>query len=181
MRHAKGVDVNEAEGKILQQITRETKSRAGLVKRSHIILGAASGLSMTAPSKALGRERNSVQKWRERWQAGHASRAAALETGKRRGAIEQLLADAPRSGVPATFSAEHIVQIIAIACEQPEASGYPISHWTPKEVARERIKRGLVAHISPRQVGRFLKRGGSETPFEPLLDDDHRKRPGAVC
>ncbi len=94
MRHAKGVDVNEAEGKMLEQMTRETKSRAGLVTRSHIILGAASGLSMTAQSKALGMERNSVQKWRERWQAGHARRAAALETGKRRDAIEQLLADA---------------------------------------------------------------------------------------
>ena len=157
MRRAKGVEVNEAEGKILQQMTRETKSRAGLVTRSHIILGAASGLSITAQSKALGMERNSVQKWRERWQAGHASRAAALETGKLRGAIEQLLADAPRSGAPATFSAEHIVQIIAIACEQPEASGYPISHWTPKEVAQESIKRGIVPRISPRQVGRFLK------------------------
>jgi len=30
MRHAKGVEVNEAEGKILEQMTRETKSRAGL-------------------------------------------------------------------------------------------------------------------------------------------------------
>ena len=38
MRRAKGVEVNEAEGKILQQMTRETKSRAGLVTRSHIIL-----------------------------------------------------------------------------------------------------------------------------------------------
>jgi putative transposase len=159
MRSAKVVEVNEAEGRILEQITRETRSRAGLVKRSQIILGAASGLSITAQSKAMGMERNSVQKWRERWQAGQARRTAALETGKLRDAIEQTLADAPRSGVPATFSAEQIVQIVAIACEQPEASGYSVSHWTPKEVAQESIKRGIVSRISERQVGRFLKRG----------------------
>ncbi len=159
MRRAKAVEVNEAESRILEQITRETRSRAGLVKRSQIIMGAASGLSITAQSKALGMERNSIQKWRERWQAGQASREAALETGKLREAIEQTLADAPRSGVPATFSPEQIVQIVGIACEQAQASGYPISHWTPKEVAHESSKRGIVTRISERQVGRFLKRG----------------------
>jgi len=60
MRRAKVVAVNEAEGRILEQITRETKSRAGLVKRSQIILGVAAGLSITAQAKALGMERNSV-------------------------------------------------------------------------------------------------------------------------
>ena len=67
MRRAKVVEMNDAEGRILEQITRETSSRAGLVTRSQIILGAASGVSITAQSKALRMERNSVQKWRERW------------------------------------------------------------------------------------------------------------------
>lgn len=159
MRRAKAVTVTEAEGRILEQITRETSSCAGLVKRSQIILGGAAGLSITAQSKAMGMERNSIQKWRERWQAGQASREAALETGKLREATEQSLADAPRSGVPASFSPEQIVQIVAIACECPEASGYPVSHWTPQDVAHESIKRGIVESISQRQVGRFLKRG----------------------
>jgi len=91
MRRAKVVAVNDAERRILEQISRETKSRAGLVTRSHIILGAAAGLSITAQAKALNMERNSVQKWRERWQAGHASRAAAHEAGTLRTAIEQIL------------------------------------------------------------------------------------------
>lgn len=159
MRRAKVVEVNEAESKILEQIGRETSSRAGLVKRSQIILGAAAGFSISAQSQALGMERNSVQKWRERWQAEQVRRAVGLETGTLRAAIEETLADKPRRGVPATFSAEQIVQIVALACEQPEDSGYPISHWTPKEVAHESIKRGIVPRISERQVGRFLKRG----------------------
>jgi hypothetical protein len=48
---------------------------------------------------------------------------------------------------------------VAIACEDPQASGYPISHWTAKEIAAEAVKRGIVESISVRQVGRFLKRG----------------------
>jgi hypothetical protein len=67
--------------------------------------------------------------------------------------------DKPRSGVPASFSAEQIVPIGAIACGQPAASGYAISHCAAKEVAHESVKRGIVPRISERQVGRFLKRG----------------------
>lgn len=44
---------------------------------------------------------------------------------------------------------------MAIACEDLQASDYPVGHWTPKEVAAEAIKRGIVESISERQVGRF--------------------------
>jgi hypothetical protein len=50
-----------------------------------------------------------------------------------------------------------VVQIVAIACESPQASGYPISQRSAKEVRLEAIKRGIVADISERQVGGFLK------------------------
>jgi len=33
------------------------------------------------------------------------------------------LADHPRAGTPATFTAEQIVQIVAVACEDPADSG----------------------------------------------------------
>lgn len=45
---------------------------------------------------------------------------------------------------------------MALACESPEDSGRPISHWTPRELADETIKRGIVKTISPRHLGRFL-------------------------
>jgi hypothetical protein len=52
---------------------------------------------------------------------------------------------------------------VALACENPrEESGRPITHWTPPELADEAVKRGIVESISPRSVGRFLGRGGSE-------------------
>lgn len=159
MRKAKAVTVNEAEHAILEQILRQTSSAQGLVKRSQIVLDAATGAAITAQAGQMAMERNSIQKWRERWEAQREQRAVAEQTGQLREAIEQTLADAPRSGTPATFSPEQIVQIVAIACETPQASGYPVSHWTPKEVAAEVLKRGIVERISVRQVGRFLKRG----------------------
>jgi transposase len=76
--------------------------------------------------------------------------------------LEQLVFDAlcddERSGRPAEFAPEHICQIIAIACEKPQDSQRPISHWTGRELADEAIKRGIVPNISPRSAGRFLKR-----------------------
>ena len=65
--------------------------------------------------------------------------------------------DLPRSGSPGKFTAEQVTQILAVACEDPEASGRPVTHWTPRELADEVAKRGIVESISPRQVGRFLK------------------------
>jgi putative transposase len=61
------------------------------------------------------------------------------------------------------------VQIIALACESPSEAGRPVSHWTPAELADEAVKRGIVEEISPRSVGRFLKRGYSTTSSQPLL------------
>jgi len=58
---------------------------------------------------------------------------------------------------------------MALACEPPEHSERPISHWTPRELAAEAIKRGIVETISERHVGRFLKAGRSQTTSEALL------------
>jgi len=67
-----------------------------------------------------------------------------------------VLMDEARKGAPAKFSPEQVAGIIALACEPPSDSGLPVSHWTPPELAREAIKRGIVESISPRQVDRFL-------------------------
>ena len=48
--------------------------------------------------------------------------------------------------------------VVALACERPEESGLPISQWSASDLAREVVRRGIVTSISPRSVGRFLKR-----------------------
>lgn len=67
-----------------------------------------------------------------------------------------MLRDEPRSGHSPTFTAEQVVQIVAIACAHPKYCGRPISHWTPREIRDEALKRGIVPTISVTQVGRFL-------------------------
>jgi hypothetical protein len=60
-------------------------------------------------------------------------------------------------------------RLVAIACEDPGQSERPVTHWTRKELADEAVKRGIVEQISPRSVGRFLKRGYLTTPSQSLL------------
>ena len=73
--------------------------------------------------------------------------------------ISDVLSDEPRSGGPCTFSAEQLTQILAVACEKPQDCGRPVTHWTPRELAHEVIKRGVVESISKRHVDRILKGG----------------------
>ena len=44
---------------------------------------------------------------------------------------------------PSDISPEQILEIIAIACENPEAAQRPFNHWTPGEVARESVRRRI--------------------------------------
>jgi putative transposase len=91
--------------------------------------------------------------------------------------VADALDDAPRPGAPGTFSAEQVVQIVAIACEPPPSSDRPTSHWTPREIADEAVTRGIVPTISPRSVERFLGSGRPQAPSEPLLADAQAGRP----
>jgi putative transposase len=133
-----------------------------LVSRAKAILAAAAGKSNEHIAQQLGLHRHTVRTWRCRWQTAVAAlaetEAAGAEAKVLRARIEAVLDDAPRPGAPQTFSAEQVTQIIAVACEAPAESGRPVSHWSPRELAAEVVQRGIVASISVRTVGRFLKR-----------------------
>jgi putative transposase len=111
-----------------------------------------------------------VRKWRARWAAAEARLAAAeADPPTLATTVAATLADAPRPGTPDTFSAEQIVQIVNLACTAPRACGRPIDAWTPRELADEAKRQGIVSSISPTTVGRFLGRSRSATASEPLL------------
>lgn len=161
--------------KLLAQIVRHKQNKAVLVERAKLILRMLDGDNNTTAAKALGLHRDTARDWRARWRQLDLTlqQAAALipleDEAPLLNLIEQGLADAPRSGGPGKFSAEQIVQIVGIACEDPQASGYPTSHWTSGEIALEAIKRRLVESISARQVGRFLKSSQAQAASESLL------------
>ncbi len=152
---------------ILEQIVRRPTSGQGLVKRVKLILAAAKGTNNTQLSVALQMSRTTVRLWRKRWENSAERLMMAEAKGLNDKQLTQLiisvLQDYERPGTPATFSTEQVVRIVALACENPSKSGRPVSHWTPAELADEAVNRGIVEEISPRSVGRFLKRGYSTT------------------
>lgn len=128
-----------------------------------LIVRALEGQSNTQIAQALGVDRGAVRLWRDRWHKASEKRTALEAAEASQQELEQVIIDSLRDGyrrgTPPKFRAEQVVQIVAIACEDPPTNDYPVSHWTPTEVASEAVKRGIVESISPRQVGRFLKRG----------------------
>jgi putative transposase len=157
----------------LEQILRRQTSPQRLVRRAKILLALETGANECHVMRQMHLNRGTVRVWRQRWLA-FAPKLAQLEADEGSDKtlctmIVEALTDHPRPGTPATFTAEQIVQIVAVACEDPADSGRPVSHWTPREVAAEVRKRGIVATISTRSVGRFLKSGRFTAPSSGIL------------
>jgi transposase len=174
MRIAPSIDLSVRQREILERLIRSPTVEQRLVQRALFVLAAATqgGLSRDL-AEDLGMSVNMVGRWRRRWAAAQG-RLMAAEQGPRPDLshrITETLVDAPRSGFPGIFTPEQILEIIAIACEQPEEEAdRPVTHWTPREVADEAMKRKIVSCISTRTVGRFLKSNGHEAPSGPILD-----------
>ena len=144
---------------VLEPLTRARLAPQRLVERCRIVLTSAEGRSNQGQADELGVDRQRVRRWRHRWAGASAALVAAETEGATDKDLEKLilgvLVDDDRSGAPPKFTPEQVVAIIALACEPPADSGLPVSHWTPPELAREAIKRGIV---ESRQVDRFLAR-----------------------
>jgi transposase len=154
---------------LLEKISRQQTAAQHLVKRARIILNAAKGLNNTQIADLLNIDLNTVRTWRGRWLAAEERLLNGVKENlsdqELLALIEETLADGPRSGTPDTFEPEQLVQIIAVACEDPRLSGREISHWTRRELADEVVKREIVVTISPRHVGRLL----DEADLKPHL------------
>ena len=166
------VVITEGQQQVLQTMAFSRSCPQGLAHRAEIILLAFEGLKNDEIAAKLHCERHGIGVWRKRWQKAF-HRLTVVECVEKppalRNAIQVVLGDLPRAGCGGKFTSEQIAQIIAVACEPPEKSGRPVTHWTPRELTDEVIKRQIVPSISVRQVGRFLKDGGTSTAQEPVL------------
>ena|SRR5215831_3016364 len=147
----------------LEQMVRRQTHPQRLVRRAKILLALALGATECQVARQMHLNRGTVRTWPQRWLV-LAPKLAQIdaEGGSDTVLISlsvEVLTDHPRPGTPATLTAEQIVQIVAVACEDPAESGRPVSHWIPREVADEVRKRGVVETISTRSVGRFLQSG----------------------
>src|SRR4051795_10580302 len=154
------VIITEVQQDILRSYSRSTTAPSRLRQRASIILMAFEGFLNDDIAQSVGLIHRQVGRWRRRW-ANAWERLISIECCESRAAlrraIEAVLSDEPRPGAPAKFTPEQVTQILAVACEPPEKSGRPITHWTTQELTDEVIRRGIVASISPAQVYRYLR------------------------
>ena len=141
------INLNETEKKQLEKILNEPSTPQFMAKRVRIILMANSGeYKNTEISKYVGIDAGEVTKWTKRWVESEIV------------VIEDRLKDKPRSGRPATITAEQWCKVMALACEKPENHGVPITHWSLPSLTAQIIKQGIVDKISTTYVGTFLKK-----------------------
>lgn len=162
------VNLTEAERAELEKLVKRHNVAQQIALRGRIVLAAGAGKNNSQIVRDLQVSLDMVRLWRRRWLDLQPIALADLS-------VEERLEDLPRPGAPLQITAEQRCQIEALACEKPEGSDRPISHWTGREIADELIKREIVERISPRHAGRLLKRRRSETPSDPLLADDPQR------
>jgi putative transposase len=177
------VVISERQQHVLQTMALSRSCAKGLAHRADIILLAFEGHKNEDIAKQLQCERHSVGIWRRRWQY-YFERLTVIECAEKpaalREAIAEVLSDLPRAGCGGTFTADQIALILAVACEPPEKSGRPVTHWTSRELADEVMQRQIVTTISVRQVGRFLKDGGTSAAQKSLLAQCQAERRGGL-
>lgn len=162
--------LTEMQREILSQVSRRSTEARRTIERANIVLGFAEGTPKRKLARHLGLSIPPVRKWIRRWTEAQPDllvAEAAIEKAEDhvaamreyRKSVLKVLDDAARPGIPPTFSAEQIAQIVAIACETLDESEDGVSYRTHKEIAAEAVRRGIVESISRPTIGVFLKSG----------------------
>ncbi len=145
-RVAVKIELTEAERAELEKNIKGHKVEKRLYIRSRIILLAAEDNECTEIAKILGVSEKTCRKWRNRF------------AEKR---LEGIL-DLERSGAPDTFTEEERLEIIRLACSQPEEPrNWTLAYLT--ELVKERIGRS----ISIETVRQILKSADRKTIVMP--------------
>jgi putative transposase len=149
---AVAVTLTEKEKEGLEQLIRRHNVGQQIAKRARIVLAVGEGKSNSQIVRELNVSRDMVRHWRQRWV--DLQPIALVDVS-----VEERLEDLPRPGAPSRITLDQVCRIQQMACEEPEESDRPITHWTSREIADEVMKRGIVDRISPRHAARLLKKG----------------------
>lgn len=161
------ISLSKEDSQALTAFSRAYSTPQQLAVRARVVLACADGLNNEHVARKLDISINTARKWRARWLRFAAVPLAELSLAER-------LSDDPRPGTPARITPEQVCQIVALACQLPEQSGRPITHWSPRELAAEIVGRGIIASISPRHAARLLKKRSPAAPRARLADGEGR-------
>lgn len=148
---AKQVTLSESEREKLEKLIKQHQTAQQIALRARIVLASAKGKTSTRIAAENQVTQDTVRLWRNRW-------VDLQVIGLEELSVEDRLQDGPRPGAPSKITADQRCQIEALACEKPEKSGRPITHWSAREIADEIISRKIVKNISARHAARLLKR-----------------------
>ncbi|MGI8307543.1 IS630 family transposase [Saccharopolyspora hattusasensis] len=157
-----------AERKRLKTMAYGYKTEYRLRVRAQVVLHAARGRSNARVSRETGLHLDTVRCWRGRF-AEHGLPG---------------LSDRERSGRPPSFSALHVAEVKALACQLPAETGTPLSRWSCPELAREVVARAIAGSVSASTVRRWL----ADDALKPwqcrswifIRDPDFRAKAGRV-
>jgi putative transposase len=127
---AQPVVLSEQERQELEKLVRGHQTGQQIALRARIVLAAAEGKPNVEMARKEQVTEDTVRLWRNRWVKLQDISLDDLSLAER-------LVDAPRPGAPAKMTADQRCRIEALACEKPEGSERPITHWTGREIADE--------------------------------------------
>jgi putative transposase len=166
-RQGKTFNISEKMQELLKKFAKSRTLPFALVKRSRIVLMASAGENNREIAKEVDLHHINVATWKNRFFLEAQPVLEALEMtetdkeepnySKLEEELRIVLSDKPRPGIPSTITAEEVIKIMNLACQNPEDHGYEVSHWTHVLLAEAAVKTGIVDEISRSSIGRFLK------------------------
>lgn len=155
------IKLDATQRELLQKIHNKRSAPEFMKQRIQVVLAAANERQNKDIAATTGLEVHFIGTWRNRFAEQYRNWKQTDET-LRAVMSEKLLmdwlADRKGRGRKETITQEQRTKIAAVSRESPEQSGLPVTHWTPKLLAEEAVKRCIVETISESTVSRILKK-----------------------
>lgn len=159
-------ELSDEEREMIQQTARSRTAAVREVERARIIQASSAGQSVGEISASLQLQEAKVRKWIQRFNTA--------------GLVG--LADVPRSGRPATYTAEAVSEVVAAALTDPQTLDLPFASWTLdrleaylNEVKGIGIKRSRIDDLLVREGLRWRQQ---ESWFGERVDPDFAQKRG---
>jgi transposase len=162
----RGRELTEEERTQIRRLSQARRVSARTVERAQIIQLASEGLRVPAIAQRLGIGQDVVRQWLKRFNADGVAG----------------LADRPRSGRPATYTAEQVGEMIATALTNPQDLGQPFGCWTFQRLATY-LNEAKGIGVKPSRLHEILAAEGlrwrqQETWFGARVDPNFAQKRG---
>lgn len=162
---APALNMTDRQRRLLSEERRKRTTLEQYHNRISILLYGQEGKSNSWVSRQLGIGLKKVKGWRKRWESQYSTLldyekgvdGAGVSDAALLQAILGVVQDLPRSDAPVRITLAQKQQIVALACEKPDAHGVLMTDWTHEMLAKVAMARGIVDAISRRHLGGILK------------------------